>query len=88
MVDSQKLNSSRARVLFMGRVSSAREDLNSRVLVYPSSSTKMGANLFLLRLFYAQPVTQYFGALWKKLSKNKNVLRISLTLHDPLRGAL
>ena len=84
--DSRKLNFSRAPALFKGRVSSARRDLNSRGLVDPSSSTKMAANL--LCLFYAQPVTQHFGAFWKKLSKNKNVLRISLTLHDPLRAAL
>ena len=88
MVDSQMLNFSRARVLFKGRFSGATQGLNSRGLVDPSSSAKMAANLFLLRLFYAQPVTKHFGALWKKLSKNKNVLRNYLPLHDPLRAAL
>ena len=88
MVDSQELNFSRACVLFKGRVSSARQDLNSQGLVDPSSSTKMAENLFSLRLLYTEPVTQYFDALWKKLSKNKSVLRISSPLHDPLRAAL
>lgn len=74
MVDSRKLNFSRACVLFKGRVFSATQELNSRGLVAPSSSTKMAENLFLLRLFYAHPVIKYFGELWKKLSKNKNVL--------------
>lgn len=86
MVDSRKLNFSRACALFKGRVFSATQVLNSRGLVAPSSSTKMAENLFLLRLFYAHPVTKYFGELWKKLSKNKNALRISLPLHDPLRA--
>ena len=71
MVDSRELNFSRARVLFKGRVSSARQDLNSQGLVDPSSSTKMAENLHSLRLLYTQPVTQYFDALWKKLSKKQ-----------------
>lgn len=69
MVDSRELNFSRARVLFKGRVSSARQDLNSQGLVDPSSSTKMAENLFSLRLFYTKPVTQYFGTLWKNCQK-------------------
>lgn len=71
MVDWRELNFSRARVLFKGRVSSARQDLNSQGLVDPSSSTKMAENLFSLCLFYTKPVTQYLGTLWKKTVKKQ-----------------
>lgn len=87
MVDSRELSFSRASVLFKGRVSSASQDLNSRGLVDLSSSTRWGnlflnSKLILIVFVLCSTWNTIFGGLWRKLSKHKNVHRISLILHD------
>lgn len=86
--DSGKLNFSRVRELFREPIFSAKQGLNVQLLVDLNWPTQMEGNLFLFCLFATQHFSQQFFDVRKKASlKQKDILRIYLTLHGTLAVA-